>query len=91
MKKVDMKNTQFTVHFPSFGPIYVWETTAENAVIRAKFQRLEEGLSTGVMAVRQTLPTGHEVDCGITDFPGLSRSIRAMFVEDQEVAGMVTR
>lgn len=50
-----LKN-RYEIHFASFSPIYVDETSMKNAVIRAKYQRLEEGLSTDILRVRMWDP-----------------------------------
>lgn len=65
-----MKQAYYQIHFASFGPIYVWERNANNAVIRAKFQRLEEGLSTDVLSVyrKSAINDGVWINCNITDF-----------------------
>lgn len=47
---------RYEIHFASFSPIYVDETSMKNAVIRAKYQRLNEGLSTDVFLVRMWDP-----------------------------------
>lgn len=63
-----MKKTHYKIQFASFSPIFVWEWNAENAIIRAKYQRLEEGLSTAVVSVHRENGHGTWNDCGMTDF-----------------------
>lgn len=62
-----MNKTHYRIDFASFGPIYVWETNANNAIIRAKYQRLEEGLSTDVLAVHLE-KDGQWINCNISEF-----------------------